>query len=379
MNGTPRISSVKDYIRIDPRASAPIASQIAQQLAWLIASGTIRQGDKLPPVRELARDLKINFHTVRAAYKQLDSDGLIATQRGRRAIVLPHELDRLAASTPDLPTFTIGILIPNYSPYYAPFLAGLEAGNQNEPWLPFICETHYYTRNVRRYMEQLVAKNVDGIVVTHFETPYREELREILTQSKNLPPIVYADCPGMPGPGIAFDRFDGARQATRHLLDHGHRRLGFISPPLEWSSMADIFSGIKSAFKENGLGLSDVIVEAVDGFSIEEGTRAAERLFAYADPPSAILTSGDILAIGAMRAAKKRKLLVGQDVAIVGFGELDIAEVMDPPLTTVCLPASLLGMRTMALMRHLMRSEAASVGQERLPVELVIRGSCGCQ
>lgn len=178
--------SVQEYLRVDPHASIPIAAQLTQQLGWLIASCKIKPGDKLPAVRDLAGNLSINFHTVRAAYQQLTTDGLIQTRRGRRAVVLHYDRARLAASSPDLPTFTIGVLIPNYSPYYAPFLEGLEAGMQEDPWLLFICETHYYSHHVERYMDQLVAKNVDGIIVTHFETPYQEKLNAIL----ELDPII---------------------------------------------------------------------------------------------------------------------------------------------------------------------------------------------
>ena len=198
--------SVHQYLRVDPDASLPIATQISQQIAWLIASEQIKEGDKLPPVRELADSLEINFHTVRAAYLQLEADGLVATRRGARTTVLAYDRQRLAANVPDLPTFTIGVLIPNYGSYYGPFLQGLRDAVQDTPWLLFICDTDAYSRHVARYMDQLVAKNVDGVIVTHFEQPYVSELKAILSPSNVLPPIVYADSLGMDRIDSAFNR-----------------------------------------------------------------------------------------------------------------------------------------------------------------------------
>lgn len=376
--GLRTIPSVHDYLRVDPGTGIPLAAQLHQQLTWLIASGHLPQGAALPPIRQLADSLGINLHTVRAAYQRLQADGLVEIRRGRRATILPYDRQRQAERSPDLPTFTIGILVPNYSPYHARFLEGLQEATQHDPWLLFVCETDYYRRYVRRTMDQLVAKGVDGIIVTHFETPQIAELREALTHAGRLPPIVYADSLGMPGPSVVFDRAGGGVQATRHLIEHGHRRVAFITPPLDWSSMKEVHRGYRRALEESGRTVEPDLLQQVSSFSLEEGEEAGRRLLDLASPPTAILATGDILAIGAMQAIRARGLRVPHDIAVVGFGEIDFAHVVDPPLTTVSLPAERMGMEAMTMLRQRIAGEEVRTRPVRLDVELVIRRSCGC-
>ena len=112
-------------VRVDPDAAVPLATQVSQQLAWLIASGKLRPGDQLPPTRQFSTQLGINLHTVRAAYSQLAADGLVTTHRGRLATVLGYDRTKAAIEAPDLPSFTVGVIIPGFSSFFAPILDGI--------------------------------------------------------------------------------------------------------------------------------------------------------------------------------------------------------------------------------------------------------------
>lgn len=366
------------YLRVDPQASTPLAAQLSQQLLWLIASGKLEEGDELPAVRDLANELGINYHTVRAAYQQLKTNGVITTRQGTRARVLNYDRQRFASSAPRLPTFALGVLVPNYSPYHARFLQGLGEASREDPWLKFICDTHYYTRHVGRYMDQLVAKSVDGIVVTHFETPSRTEIKKLLSPSKGLPPIVYADSPNMPGPSVGFNRVQGAYDIVRHLIDHGHQRIGVISPSEEWSTIADVFRGYRMALDEAGLELYPELVATVETFAAAEGAAALDRLLSNSSPTTAVFAAGDMLALGAMRRARERGISVPHDMAIAGFGKIEVSSLVDPPLTTVSLPPEEMGMEAMTLLRTSIAGEEVDPHQITLEPHLLIRGSCGC-
>jgi DNA-binding LacI/PurR family transcriptional regulator/DNA-binding transcriptional regulator YhcF (GntR family) len=369
-------SSAQSLLRVDPESGIPLATQVRQQLAWLIVSGRLRAGEELPAVRDLAATLGINFHTVRAAYQALDADGLIRTRRGRLAVVLAYDRERWSNRSPDLPTYTLGILVPNYSPYYTPFLQGIQDATDRDPWLLFVCETSYYCRYVARTVDQLIAKGVDGIVFIHIETPHVAEIREILGRFGRLPPIVYADSVGMDGPSILFDREGGGFRATEHLLRHGHRRIAMITPSLDWASMREVHAGYRRALAAADGQSQAEMVETVEGFTLDAGARAAGLLLDRPNPPTAILATGDILAIGAIQAARTRGLTVGRDLAIVGFGEIDFASVVEPPLTTVSMPAHRMGVQAMTLLRQLIGGDSPP-SPIRLDVKLVVRQSCG--
>lgn len=355
-----------------------MAAQLSQQLVWLIASGMLKEGDNLPAVRELAGELGINYHTVRAAYQQLKGQGVISTRQGTRARVLRYDRQRLASSAPRLPTFTLGVLVPNYSPYHASFLEGLEEATRADPWLKFICDTNYYTRHVGRYLAQLLTKNVDGIVVTHFEKAHQADLRAMLSPSDGMPPMVYADSPNMPGPSVGFNREEGASEAVQHLVEHGHRRIALITPSTEWSTLRAVHAGYRSALQASGLAMEKELTVTVPTFSAEDGSAAADELLERGDPPDAIFAAGDMLAIGALRRLKEHGVRIPQDVAVVGYGEIELAALVDPPLTTVALPPTEMGRQAMRMLRQSIDGEEVTPREVRLPARLVHRRSCGC-
>ncbi len=373
----PVVSSLQGLLRVDPHGGIPLSTQLRQQITWLIVSGRLGRGDELPAVRQLASSLGVHFHTVRAAYLEVQADGLIQTRRGRRAVVLPVDRGRLAGRSPDLPTYTLGVLIPNYSPYYTPFLQGLQQATEQDAWLLFVCETDYYRRFVGRTVDQLVAKGVDGILFTHIETPRVAEMREVLAHP-GLPPVVFADSVGMEGPSVLFDREGGGYRATEHLLHHGHRRIAVITPSLAWASMREVYDGYRRALADADGQNDGEYIETVEGFTVDAGARAASRLLDRADAPTAILATGDVLAMGAIQAARARGLRVGRDLAVVGFGEIEFAAVVDPPLTSVSMPAHRMGVEAMTLLRRLISGEAGPNPEIRLDVSLTIRQSCGC-
>src|SRR5512136_2976089 len=100
-------------IRIDLRREATIAQQINEQVAWLIASGQLTPGDRLPSVRELAGQLAINMNTVRSAYKKLEMDGLVETRHGLGTCVLSRHPSRLGRTDSSLHSHTIGVILPS--------------------------------------------------------------------------------------------------------------------------------------------------------------------------------------------------------------------------------------------------------------------------
>ncbi len=344
----------------------------------MIASGEIEEGENLPAVRALAAELDINYHTVRAAYQQLKTQGVISTRRGRRAEVLPHDRRRWLSNAPRLPTFTLGILVPNYSPYHARFLQGLEESTQQDPWLKFICDTNYYTRHVGRYMGQLLAKNVDGIVVTHFEKADREDLKSALSPAPDMPPIVYADSPNMPGPSVGFDREGGAFKVVSHLTGHGYRSIALITPDPGWSTLRPVYAGYRRGLETAGLPLAEERVVRVPTFAAADGAAAADHLLESSGPPEAVFAAGDMLAIGAMRRFREHGFKVPDDLAVAGFGEIELGELVDPPLTTVALPPIEMGHVAMRMLRQSIEGEKVNPSEVELPARLILRRSCGC-
>ncbi len=366
-------------MNVDRESRVPIATQLARQLTWLIATGALRPGTRLPTLVDIAEHLGVNFHTVRAAYQQLRHDGLVDTRRGVGTVVLGYDRQRAAARRGNDPTFTIGVLVPSFSDYYADYLESIIEAATVEGWLPVMCHTrHYDSTVVARCMDQLLSRNVDGVIVTHFETPDDRATYEILKSGESLRPFVFVDCAevGM-GSSVTVDREGDGWQVTRHLIEHGHDRVGYLAPPETWSATRRLGTGYRRALAEGGIMAEPGYVAHATEFSLDAGAKAAHRLLQQPDPPTAIFCAGDILALGLLSALNALGLRAGRDVAVIGYGEIPFSALTAPPLATVRLPANVLAHEAVGVLRRAI--EGGNQPPTAVSTALVPRESCGCR
>lgn len=359
-------------IRVDPQARIPLATQVTQQLTWLIASGDLEHGAELPPARDLAATLGINVNTVRAAYQQLGSDGLVSVGRGRRARVLSYDRTLAARASGGTPSFSIGVIIPMFVPFYAPLIDGIEKAAEH-PVMLFICNARDDPEIAVGYLDRLIARQVDGIVAA---APLL--MAGLSVPLPDRPPVVFVDAPGVPTPNVQFDLEEAQYQATSHLVGHGHRRVGLITAPLEWPHVAPKFQGHTRALREVGLEPAGELTAVVPDFAVASGTDAANRLLDLPDPPTAIAAIGDDLAIGAYHAITARGLGIPEDVALTGNDGSEMAALIRPALTTVALPVREAGEQAIGMLEHLIAGDGPEPLQVILGVELAVGESCGC-
>jgi LacI family transcriptional regulator len=358
-------------VRVDPTSDASIASQLRSQLEWLIARGVVRQGDQLPPIRDFSQRLGVNYHTLRGVYQQLDHDGLVDSQRGRGTTVLDYRNAPRTIGPRSARSFAIGVIIPTHLEFYTPFLNALDSASQ-DPALLFICVAHRDPQRGLSYIDQLVAKNVDGIIVAGEMVP------EDFDPSRVAAPVVFADYPGAPGPSVVFDHQRGSALATAHLLEHGHRRVGFITPPLGTPSAEPKHLGFRETSSAAGLPESDILIEVADDFGVEPGYEAGRRLLSRPDRPTGIATASDSLATGVLRAARELGIAVPHELAIVGNDNIASGQDTAPPLTTVDAPADQLGTQSIRLLEHMIAGDKIPDRSKVLETKLIRRESCGC-
>ncbi len=371
-------------LRIDHKSRIPLAAQLSQQLNWLILSGQIKTGDKLPPVRQLGQQLDISFLTVRAAYQQLERDGIVETRHGVGTTILPSDISTLGRKSRSLPSFTIGVIVPAYTEFYGPLLQGIHNASRSDPTLLFICDSHEDPTLTEYYLDQLIAKGVDGIILVAREIRDQEKLAYIIENAPLFPPIVFADIPTYPPPLILFDLEGGAYSAARHILDHGHSRVGIIIPPRSWKNVAEIYRGYERAFDAFGLSIHPEWVAEVPDFTLEFGYTSVQSVLNLENPPTAILAAGDLLAVGALRWIKERGLKVPDDIALIGFDDSKVSTLVEPQLTTVILPAYEMGEKAYSLLQNVINErisneESFNETEILLETELIIRQSCGCK
>lgn len=362
-------------IRVDAKASLPIAAQIKEQLRWLIVNGNLAEGDQLPPAQELADELGVNLHTVRAAYQQLETLKLVSLGRGRRARVLAYDRTAQLDDAPGIRSNTIGVIIPEFIQFYAPLLSAIESAAARLPALTFVANAHDDADTAQALIDRLVARGVDGIIIAAAVLHDSEAIVPRLDQT----PTVFIDAPGASGISIEFDLEKSQYLATRHLIDHGHRRIGFITPPQHLDNVKPKMAGHDRALAEAGIEPEPGLVVEAENFRVEAGEKGATKLLERPDRPTAITATSDLLAVGAYQAARSRGLRIPDDLAVTSNDNSEVSSIIDPPLTTVTLPLEEAGRLAVEAIGDAQEPKSEAPSRTALDVELVIRRSCGCE
>jgi DNA-binding LacI/PurR family transcriptional regulator len=368
-------SNLANHLQLDPESGVPLISQLTEQLTWLIASGELKSGDKLPPMRQLAEAVGVHMHTVRQAYQRLEANQLVSIRTRRGTVVLPYNPANLALSSLDNPSYLIGVILPSPASFYTPFIQAIQDQARDLRYLPLFCYTFENPYLIDTYFNQLIARQVDGFIFASIGPTTLIDDPSLLDQ---FPPIVSVDAPDMPRYQVLLDSEGAAYQLTQHLLEHGHRRIGLITPPLEWPNVMSFFQGYERALLEIGSEPIPELVNRVEGFFKDHGRQGAEALLALADPPDAILAASDSLALGALAALQARNIQVPEDLALVGYNDIPAASLVTPGLTTAAVPAARMGEIALEILRQLMDGKKPTRRTEILPIDLVIRHSCGC-
>jgi len=355
--------------------------QLKQQLTWLIASGQIQPGEKLPSVRQVAGHLGINLNTVRAAYQKLEAESLVATRQGSGTVVLGFDPFHIAHQIANTRTHTVGVLVPRLSnPFYPAFLQGVEDVARQGHTLLFICNTDDDPLTGKAYLDQLIAKQVDGLIVAPCGLVFGGQVNP--TSLDHIPssiPTVYVDRPDETGYVVLLDSEGAGRAATSHIIEHGHRHIGLITCYLDSSTVRQCYQGYVHALEAEGIEERSDLIAIASSFTLEAGYEAAQELLETPTLSTAIFAAGDLLAIGAMQAIKERGLRIPEDMALVGYNDLNISTLVEPPLTTVAAPIRELGSTAMHVLRRLIAGDTVEEQRTTLPTRLVIRSTCGCQ
>lgn len=225
------------------------------------------------------------------------------------------------------------------------------------------------------YARLIRERHVDGLILSG----PRLDDRELLRFQEEGEPIVLAG--QLPGSGISFvdvDNTAGASVAVRHLLDLGHQHIALITnAPLVYTASTDRLKGYRQTLEQAGVAFDRSLVR-YGGFTPQSGVVAMTELLAVDPLPTAVFVASDTVALGALQAIRRRGLRVPEDIALVGFDDIPLAEFVEPSLTTIRLPAFGLGWAAADLLISLL-NESSPKQQILLETELVVRESCGAK
>jgi DNA-binding LacI/PurR family transcriptional regulator len=224
------------------------------------------------------------------------------------------------------------------------------------------------------YASLVHEKHIDGIILSGPRCDDQELLR---LKIEGFPIVLLGQLPDSGIPFVDVDNVGAAKQAVEHLIGLEHRRIGMITnAPLEYTAACDRLVGYRQVLEEADIPFDEEMVRYGD-FREESGRIAMEQLLDLPKPPTAVFVASDLVAFGALMVVKERGLRIPTDIALVGFDDVQLAHYVDPPLTTMQLPAYELGYQAATLLTQLISGDAVEEQKILLQTELVVRQSCG--
>ena len=268
----------------------------------------------------------------------------------------------------------IGLVTPNIA---NPFFAGLAAAAEDEAsrlgYSVLLSSTLGARDREIANVERLAARHVDGLIIMT-NRPDDGALARYLAGRRDVV-ILDEDIPGADVPKIFAENEAGAYAATRALIEAGHTVIGHIGGPGDLFSAGERHAGFARAMAEAGLPVAPRHV-LFGSYDQAWGTAAITRMLRGRNPPTAVFTASDYIAVGVLKALRGMGLSAPRDLSIASFDDMPFADLLDPPLTTARQPADEMGRRGVRALVGLLRGEDVAA-VERLPTELVVRQSVG--
>jgi DNA-binding LacI/PurR family transcriptional regulator len=222
------------------------------------------------------------------------------------------------------------------------------------------------------YAELIDGNHVDGIILSG---PRQDDVEILHLHQQGFPIMLIGQLPGSDIPFIDVNAIDAAMTATRHLIELGHTRIGIITnAPLEYTSAQQRLEGYCKALVEAGIELDDTLI-TTGSYTPESGHIAMIHLLSCSPRPTAVFIASDVVAMGAIQAVKFAGLSIPEDLAIVGYDDIPMAEYIDPPLTTIRLPAYGLGWAAGERLTRLLAGKTLDQYGYLLETELIVRRS----
>lgn len=267
-------------------------------------------------------------------------------------------------------TLSIGVVTQIISsPFYGEALLGIERELERAGYVPLFVSGNWNENDERKAIETLLSRRVDGVIVL----AGRLSDAELTQVSGTLPMVVVGR--QLSGPQLfsfSFDNREGARLATQHLIEQGHRRIAFIAGDLLHDDAVERQNGYFDALAAAGIAVDPQLIVQSD-YTESGGMLSVSRLLERDTHFTALFASNDQMAIGACLGLHRRNLRVPDDVSVVGFDDLIMARYAMPPLTTVRQSVYEIGAEAATAMLQMLRGEPPRAA---LPApELVVRES----
>ncbi len=329
-------------------------------------------------IYDIANELNISPSTVSRALKDHRSIGEktkkavvdLATKRGYRP-------NSIAASLRSKKTNNIGVVISWINrPFISSLISGIEMEANLKGYNVIISQSHDIYENEVENAKALYDSRVSGLVVSlAMATKKYGHLKQFI--DSNIP-VVFVDrvVEDLNCDIVVIDNFEAGYMAAEHLIEQGCRRIAHIGGAQHLNVYRDRELGYRQALIDKGLQVDEEIILHDDVLSAENGTKCADFLLSLPNPPDGIFTVNDTSAVSVIQYAKQKGIKVPEELAIIGFNNDPISEIIEPQLSSVSHPAIDMGiMAARQVLKHKEHREIVQGERITMKTEIIARAS----
>ncbi|HCW7018708.1 TPA: DNA-binding transcriptional regulator CytR [Citrobacter farmeri] len=336
--------------------------------------------------------MKPNKQTAAATMKDVAMKAKVSTATVSRALMNPdkvsqstrNRVEQAAVEVGYLPqatgrnvkrneSRTILVIVPDIcDPFFSELIRGIEVTAASHGYLVLIGDCAHQNQQEKTFVNLIITKQIDGMLLLGSRLPFDASIEE----QRNLPPMVMANefAPELELPTVHIDNLTAAFNAVNYLHELGHQRIGCIAGPEEMPLCHYRLQGYVQALRRCGVTVEPHYIARGD-FTFEAGGNALRQLFELPQPPTAVFCHSDVMALGALSWAKRQGIKVPDDLSIIGFDNIALAEFCDPPLTTVAQPRFEIGREAMLLLLDQIHGQNVNSGSRLMDCELILRGT----
>ncbi len=332
-----------------------------------------------PTVADVARRARVSRATVSRVLNQYAHIRPEVRARVQRAMrVLGYRPDAVARSLARRETRTLGLVVADITnPFYAETARAVLETATAHGYHVILCNTDNQPRVQEEYVEVLRQRRVDGIV---FGSVFLDDRVVEALVAADYPCLMYnRRLRSRRGNFIVLDNVRASRDATRHLILLGHRRIGFVSGLPNISTTAERLRGYHVALRGSGLAADRDLIRP-GAFQAGTAQEAARDLLKRCARPTAIVASNDLMALGVIQAAAELDVRIPDDLAVIGFDDIEMADHPRVQLTTMAQQKAEMGrLAALGLLEVIRRGTGSGSRplQEILAPTLIVRRTCG--
>ena len=296
-------------------------------------------------IYDIAKKLNLATSTISRGLKDHHTISKKTAQRIKKtAAEMGYRPNNLAASLRGNKMKTIGVLLPTVTqPFLSSLISGIEVAAQKAGYTVLIMQSHDSYQEEVNLTQSLYDNRVSGVICSlAMETKNTDHFRRFIDNDTAL---VFVDRvpKNFDTFHVVIDNFDAGYKATKHLISQGCKRIAHITAGLEFSIYYERKEGYLAALKEHDLPIEDELIVKTDAITYEEAEKACKKLLQLKNPPDGIFAPGDILGVSAIQTAKKLGIKIPQQLAVIGFNNDPISNIIEPNLSTITHPAFKMG------------------------------------